>query len=66
MQIGGWRTRTVFERYNIISQADISEALGKLERAREQDRSAAERSQFDHDSANSSEERDEAKTTNVN
>lgn len=66
MQIGGWRTRTVFERYNIISQADISEALGKLERAREKDRSATERSQFDHDSANSSEERDEAKTVNVN
>jgi len=30
MKIGGWRTRSVFERYAIISQADIAEALGRL------------------------------------
>lgn len=34
MRIGGWKTRTVFERYNIVSQADIREALGKLEKSR--------------------------------
>jgi integrase len=31
MKIGGWRTRSVFERYAIVSQTDIVEALGKLE-----------------------------------
>jgi integrase len=31
MKIGGWRTRSVFERYAIVSQSDISEALAKLE-----------------------------------
>jgi hypothetical protein len=32
MGIGGWRTRSVFERYNIVSQTDIQDALQKLER----------------------------------
>lgn len=31
MKIGGWRTRSVFERYAIVSQSDISEAIGRLE-----------------------------------
>jgi integrase len=31
MKIGGWRTRSVFERYAIVSQADIADAIGKLE-----------------------------------
>jgi hypothetical protein len=31
MKIEGWRTRSVFERYAIVSQADIAEALGRLE-----------------------------------
>jgi len=31
MKIGGWRTRSVFERYAIVSQADIADALKKLE-----------------------------------
>jgi integrase len=34
MRIGGWRTRNVFERYNIVSQADIVDALQKLEQRR--------------------------------
>jgi hypothetical protein len=29
MKIGGWRTRSVFERYAIVSQADIADALKK-------------------------------------
>ena len=29
MTIGGWRTGSGFERYAIVSQADIAEALGK-------------------------------------
>jgi integrase len=31
MKIGGWRTRSVFERYAIVSQTDIADALRKLE-----------------------------------
>lgn len=31
MKIGGWRTRSVFERYAIVSQSDIADALRKLE-----------------------------------
>jgi integrase len=31
MKIGGWRTRSVFERYAIVSQSDIAEAIGRLE-----------------------------------
>jgi len=31
MKIGGWRTRSVFEQYAIVSQADIADAIGKLE-----------------------------------
>lgn len=31
MKIGGWRTRSVFERYAIVSQTDIAEAIGRLE-----------------------------------
>ena len=31
MKIGGWRTRSVFERYAIVSQSDIAEAVKRLE-----------------------------------
>ncbi len=31
MKIGGWRTRAVFERYAIVSQTDIADALQRLE-----------------------------------
>jgi integrase len=31
MKIGGWRTRSVFEGYAIVSQTDIAEAMQKLE-----------------------------------
>jgi len=34
-KIGGWRTRSMFDRYSIIDQSDISDALAKLERRRE-------------------------------
>jgi integrase len=34
MKIGGWRTRSVFERYAIVSQTDIAEAMQKLEAQR--------------------------------
>jgi integrase len=31
MKIGGWRTRSVFERYAIVDQNDIAAAVKKLE-----------------------------------
>jgi hypothetical protein len=31
MKIGGWRTRSVFERYAIVAQSDIQDAMQKLE-----------------------------------
>ena len=31
MKIGGWRTRSVFERYAIVAQSDIIDAMLKLE-----------------------------------
>ncbi len=30
MQLGGWKTRSVFERYNIVSERDLQEAGRKL------------------------------------
>jgi integrase len=30
-KIGGWRTRSVFERYAIVTQSDIADAMKKLE-----------------------------------
>ncbi len=31
MKIGGWRTRSMFDRYNIIDQSDIDDAMRKLD-----------------------------------
>jgi hypothetical protein len=31
MKIGGWRTRSVFERYAIVSRNDIQDAMRKLQ-----------------------------------
>jgi integrase len=35
MKIGGWKTRSVFERYAIVSHTDVEDALEKLEQRRE-------------------------------
>jgi integrase len=37
-KIGGWKTRSVFERYAIVDQRDIADAMNKLEIDRENDR----------------------------
>ncbi len=41
-KIGGWKTRSVFERYAIVDQRDIADAMRKLEidRQNTHDRSA--------------------------
>ncbi len=32
MDIGGWKTRSVFDRYNVVSERDLHDAARKLER----------------------------------
>jgi integrase len=34
MRIGGWKTRNVFERYNIVDQADLADASRRLDEKR--------------------------------
>jgi integrase len=41
MKIGGWKTRSVFERYAIVSQSDIRDAMAKLEAGQQQDNAEA-------------------------
>ena len=48
MKIGGWRTRSVFERYAIVSRSDMNDAILKLEESEkrtEQERSRTEEQQ---------------------
>ena len=45
MKIGGWRTRSVFERYAIVSRSDMNDAILKLQESEkrvEQERALAE------------------------
>jgi hypothetical protein len=34
MKIGGWKTRSVFERYAIVDHSDVEDAVVKLEARR--------------------------------
>jgi integrase len=43
MKIGGWRTRSVFERYAIVAQSDIEDALRRLDSQRDRQRTDRER-----------------------
>ena len=45
MKIGGWKTRSVFERYAIVSQSDIREAMTKLEAGQQRDNAEAAQDQ---------------------
>jgi integrase len=45
MKIGGWKTRSVFERYAIVSQSDIRDAMAKLEAGQQQDNAEAAQEQ---------------------
>ena len=31
MLMGGWKTRSVFERYNVVTERDLDDAAAKLE-----------------------------------
>jgi integrase len=62
MRVGGWKTRSVFERYNIIDQADIRDAMEKLENAQRKT-SAEIGHDYGHDS---SEPASEAKNKRLN
>jgi integrase len=42
MKIGGWRTRAVFERYNIVDEADLADAARRLDEKRELGQAASE------------------------
>jgi integrase len=55
MKIGGWKTNSVFKRYDIVSQADCRDALQKLEQAQNKTRS-----EFGHDYGHDSPEGDSA------
>ncbi len=41
MKIGGWKTRSVFEPYAIVSQSDIRDAMTKLEAGQQRDNAEA-------------------------
>ena len=42
MKIGGWKTRSVFERYAIVAQSDIADAVQKLQNMHSFNHSEAE------------------------
>ena len=49
-RIGGWQTRSVFERYNIVTQNDIADAMLKLQAAeQEQAKASAENEQRENE-----------------
>ncbi len=63
MRVGGWRTRSIFERYNIVSQADQQDAMRKLEQHQAQNGKAENPdgdSPFGHDSGHDSNSADTA------
>jgi integrase len=45
MKIGGWKTRSVFERYAIVSQSDIRDEMTALEAGQQREKAKAAREQ---------------------
>jgi integrase len=42
MKIGGWKTRSVFERYAIVANSDVNDAIDRLEARRNRSRDESE------------------------
>jgi integrase len=61
MDIGGWKTRSVFKRYCIADARDIAAAIEKRERAR-----AENSHDFSHDSDSSAPAKEEPRTRRIN
>ena len=53
MKIGGWRTRSVFDRYAIVSRTDIADAMKKLQHSERETRIGHDISQVDSIEASS-------------
>jgi integrase len=47
-RIGGWKTRSVFERYNIVTQTDIADAMLKLQAAEKEQEKAKRDKEISH------------------
>ena len=62
MKIGGWRTRSVFERYAIVSRTDIADAMRKLQQS-EQDHQISH--EISHVAANSPDGSDVTNATSL-
>jgi integrase len=60
MRIGGWKTASVFKRYDIVDQADIADAVTKLEAQRARAEKQEPTSEFGHDSGHDSNETGES------
>lgn len=49
MEIGGWRTRSVFDRYAIITENDIADAVRRLDADRKHREAAAAETSIGHE-----------------